>query len=142
MKLMLGSTPIKKTMIHNDTQDATMVASDLQAGVTCYAKGQKVTGTGKSFEFAQYGTFSTNSSFYVPNMINVIEISSLDYPIKHMIKLTDMRNINLSTPQQIALVIIDNVEYALTARVSSNIFTVTCDKNINLEIFYGKDNYV
>lgn len=142
MKLMKGNTPVKKTMIHNDTQDATMVASDLQAGVTAYAGGQKITGTGKSFEFARYGTFRTNIGLYVPNMINVIEISSLEYPIKHTIKLTNIKNIDFSTTQQIALVTIDNVEYALTARVSSNIFTVTCDKTINLEIFYGRDNYV
>lgn len=142
MKLMKGSTPIKKTMIHNDTQDATMVASDLQAGVTCYAKGQKVTGTGKSFEFAQYGGLRTNLSRYIPNDINVIEISSTEYPVKMSLDLYAIREIDFSTSQQIGTVVIDNVEYALTVSVVSNILKILCDKTFYLQVFYGKDLYI
>ena len=142
MKLMLGNTPVKKMMIHNDTQDATMVASDLQAGVTCYAKGQKVTGTGKSFEFANYGSLRTNSNRFVPTNINVIEISSVEHPVKLSSTLISMKEIDFSTPQHIGTVIIDNVEYALTVSVVSNILKVVCDQTFYLQVFYGKDNYV
>lgn len=142
MKLMKGSTPVKKTMIHNDTQDATMVASDLQAGVTCYAKGQKVIGTGKSFEFANYGTIKTNSKTYVPSTINIIELTSLEYPVKHTIQLHDMKNTDFSTVKQVGVAIIDNVEYPINISVMSNILTVSCDKTFYLQAFYGKDNYV
>lgn len=142
MKLMLGNTPVKKMMIHNDTQDATVVPSDLQAGVTCYAKGQKVVGTGKSFEFANYGGLKTNLSRFVPNDINVIEISSTEYPVKMSLELYAMRDVNFSTPQQVGTVVIDNVEYALTVSVVSHILKIVCDKTFYLQVFYGKDLYV
>lgn len=142
MKLMLGNTPVKKMMIHNDTQDATMVASDLQAGVTCYAKGQKVTGTGKSFEFAQYGKINTNVSIYCPVIINVIEISSLDYPIKMSVALPDMHALDFSIVQTIGHVIVDNIEYPITAQVNGVILKLACEKTVALQVFYGKDNYI
>ncbi len=142
MKLMLGNTPVKKMMIHNDTQDATMVASDLQAGVTCYAKGQKVTGTGKSFEFANYGQLKTNTSRYVPSNINIIELASTEYPIKLSLILSDLKTLDFSTSQKIATVSIDGVEYDLTVSINSHILKVSCDKTFYLQVFYGKDNYV
>ena len=142
MKLMKGGTPIKKTMIHNDTQDATMVASDLQAGVTCYAKGQKVTGTGKSFEFANYGSLKTNSKTYIPSIINVVELTSLEYPVKHTIQLYDMKNVDFSTTQQVGMVVVDNIEYPISVSVVSHMLTISCEKTFYLQVFYGKNNYI
>ena len=142
MKLMLGGTPVKKMMIHNDTMDATMVASDLQAGVTAYANGQKITGTGKSFEFANYGDLYTNSSRYVPANINIIEITSSDYPVKSDLDLLLMKDVDFSNGQKVATVIMENDEYDLTVSVRSNIMKISCDQTVRLQVFYGKDNYV
>lgn len=142
MKLMLGGTPVKKMMIHNDTMDATMVASDMQAGVTAYANGQKITGTGKSFEFANYGALKTNLSTYVPTNINVIEVSSMQYPVRLNMELSQMKNVDFSKAQVIGSVFINNVEYDLVAQVTANILKITCNESFYLQVFYGKDNYV
>lgn len=142
MKLMLGGTPVKKMMIHNDTMDATVVASDMQAGVTAYANGQKITGTGKSFEFAHYGQLETNISRYVPSDINIIEISSLEHPIKLTKELTDLNKLDFSVGQKIAVTNIDGINYDLTVSVKSNILMVACSQALILQVFYGKDNYV
>ena len=142
MKLMKGSTPIKKTMIHKDTQDATMVASDLQSGVTCYAKGQKVTGTGKSFEFACYGTHETNLIDFVPTPINVIQIGSLDYPVRMTVALNNMKTLDFTSAQKVAEVLIGEIVYPITVSVQDGILDIACEQTINLEVFYGKDNYV
>lgn len=142
MKLMLGGTPVKKMMIHNDTMDATMVASDMQAGVTAYANGQKITGTGKSFEFACYGKYTTNRTQYIPSNINVVEISSLEYPIQLVIALNDMKDVDFTVEQVVANVVVDNMVHEIKVKSVNNFLTISCDETINLQVFYGKDNYV
>lgn len=142
MKLMLGNTPVKKMMIHNDTQDATMVASDLQAGVTCYAKGQKVTGTGKAFSFATYGSWKTNRPNFIPTIINTMQVGSIDYPIRMTISMTEMPYVDFSVVQNIAEVTLDGVIYPITVSINNGMLTVACEKTINIELFLGKDEYV
>ena len=145
MKMFYGGVPVNSMKVHHfemDTNDATIVPSDLQSGVTAYARGQKITGTGKSFEFANYGGLLTNSKRYVPDIINVIEISSLVYPIKQNIELNNQREIDFSTSQHIADAIIDGVSYPITVVISSNFLTISCDQTFTMQVFYGKDNYV
>lgn len=145
MKMLLGNTPVKSLNVHHfdmDTNDATMFASDLQAGVTAYARGQKITGTGRCFEFANYGVMETNLPDYIPTQINVIEIASLDCPIKNLIALNNMRNVDFSVEQTIGIAVIDGVEYPITVKCNGNIMTLNCEKTITLQSFYGKDNYV
>lgn len=145
MKMFLGNTPVSSLNVHHfemNTNDATMFASDLQAGVTGYARGQKVVGTGRCFEFANYGGFKTNNPIYIPTEINVIEIASTEYPIKHSIALNNMSGLDFSTQKTIGTVVISNVEYPINVQVSSNILNISCDQTITLEVFYGKDKYV
>ena len=144
MKMMYNGTQIKSLNIKHyemDTNSCDMIASDLQAGKTAVARGKKITGTGKSFEFAQYGTLETNMGRYVPSNINIIELASSVYPIKLKTNLIDLLTLDFSTNQNIASVTIDGIEYNLYASVVSNIFKITCDKTFYLEVFYGKDNY-
>lgn len=145
MKMIYGGTPINSLKVKHyelDTNSATVQPSDLQAGVTCFAKGKKMTGTGKSFEFAYYGQFETNDSMVIPSFINVVEISSLTHPVQLIIPLSDMKNIDFSLPQSVGNVMIDGVSYPVTVVVENNEILVSCDQTIKLEIFYGKDNYV
>ena len=137
MKMFLGNTPINfmnLTKTDISTSDADIVASDLQAGKICYARGTKVTGTGKSFEFASYGAWKTNLPNFVPSLINVIQIGSKAYPIRMTVLMEDMVSHDFSTAQQIAETVIDGVIYPITVSVKNNILSITCDKSINIEL--------
>lgn len=145
MKMIYNGVPMKSMKVNHyemNTNSATVQPSDMQAGVTCFARGQKITGTGKSFEFANYGGFETNFPIYIPNLVNIVEITSTSNPIKSNIALSDMKNVDFSISQNIGSVIVNNVEYPITTSVSGNFLTISCDKSITLEVFYGKDNYV
>lgn len=142
---MYGNTPVKSLNIHSyelSTNDATLKPSDMQAGITAYAKGQKVVGTGKSFSFARYGSIFTNDPWIIPEDINVVEIACIDYPVKLIVSLREMKNIDFSAEQHMADVIIDGTIYQLKVGVADNLFVVICDKDIEIEVFYGKDNYI
>lgn len=142
MKMMFNGVPVKKYMVHNDTQDATIVPSAMQAGLTAYANGKRVMGTGKSFEFARYGQIVTNESDYVPSDINIIHVCSLDYPVRLTIALNNMKNQNFSTPLEIGSIFVNNVFYPIFVSVSDNFITITCEQTTTLQVFYGKDNYI
>lgn len=114
----------------------------MQSGMIAFAKGVKLTGTGKAFAFASYGQISTNKALPVPSIINVIEVSSLTYPVKTNIALSSMKNTNFSTIQKIGAVTINGTAYDITAQVSNNMLTVGCSKDISLEVFYGRDEHV
>ena len=144
MKLCLGSTPIKSLNIRKldvDTNDATIVASDMQSGSIAYAKGQKVTGTGKAFAFASYGDQKTNVAIPVPNVINVIEISSLECPVQMLVTLSEMKSVDFTTENTIANAVIDGVTYPITAQVTDGNLILGCSQSINLQVFYGKDEH-
>ena len=144
MKLMYGNVPVKSMNVHSyelSTNDATLKPSDMQAGITAYAKGKKITGTGKSFEFALYGTTYTNFPIPVSNVINIIEISSTVYPVIMEKTLNSVTELDFSNTQTIGTVIVDNINYPVSAVVENNLLTISCDKSISLEVFYGRDNY-
>lgn len=144
MKMIYGGTPVKSLKVKHyevSTSDATVQPSDVQAGVTYYARGTKGVGTGKSFEFAIYGAANTNVPNYTPVSINVIEIASTTYPIKSVFVLNDMANVDFSSEQTVGFALIDGVEYPITAKVEGALLTFGCEKSITLEVFYGRDRY-
>lgn len=145
MKLCLGNTPVKSINIRKldvDTNDATIVASDMQSGSVAYAKGQKVTGTGKAFAFASYGTQKTNVAIPVPSAINAIEISCLDYPVQMLVALSGMKDVDFTTENAIANVVINGVTHPITVQVADGNLTLSCTQTLTLEVFYGKDEHV
>lgn len=145
MKLCLGSTPVKSLNIRKldvDTNDATIVASDMQSGSIAYAKGQKVTGTGKAFAFASYGNLKTNVAIPVPNAINAIEISSLDYPVQMLVALSEMKSVDFTIENTIANAMVNGETCPITAQVADGNLTLGCSQSISLQVFYGKDEHV
>jgi hypothetical protein len=140
--MYLGDVPVKALYTHTDTDEGNITAPDMQSGMIAFAKGVKLTGTGKAFAFASYGRISTNKALPVPSIINVIEVSSLTYPVKMNIALSSMKNTNFSTIQKIGAVTINGTAYDITAQVSNNMLTVGCSKDISLEVFYGRDEHV
>ena len=145
MKMMYNGTQIKSLNVKHyevSTNDCDMIASDLQAGKTAVARGKKITGTGKSFEFATYGELETNRPNHIPSLINVVEVTSVDYPIRSLITFRNMLDVDFSTEQAIGTVVINNIEYPITIRVDGSILTINCEKTISLEVFLGKDRYI
>lgn len=142
MKIYLGDVPVKALYTHTDTDEGNITAPDMQSGMIAFAKGVKLTGTGKAFAFASYGQVSTNKALPVPSIINVIEVSSLTYPVKTNIALSSMKNTNFSKIQKIGAVTINGTAYDITAQVSNNMLTIGCSKDISLEVFYGRDEHV
>ena len=55
MKMYLGDVPVKALYTHTDTDEGNITAPDMQSGMIAFAKGVKLTGTGKAFAFASYG---------------------------------------------------------------------------------------
>lgn len=145
MKMIYGGVPyntLKLKHFEVDTNICDMEPSDLQAGKTGVVKGKIITGTGKSFEFARYGDYTTNRTKYVPTNINIIQVSSAEHPIKVNMALLSMKDVDFTKEQNIATIIIDGVEYDLFVSVQSNIMKITCDQTVQLQVFYGKDNYI
>lgn len=145
MKLIYGGVPYNTTKVRHyetNTNDATLQSSDLQAGVTAYAKGQKITGTGKCFEFAGYGDFEANDTWFIPSEINVVQISCTNHPIQALVKVSDTNYLSFTTEQYIGNLIFDNTNYPINVSVIDNILSITCDIQTTFQVFYGKDNYI
>ena len=143
--MIYNGTPVKSLNVHHfemNTNDCDMVASDLQAGKTAVARGQKITGTGKCFSFASYGTLRTNYSEIIPTYVNTVFISGVDYPVRMTALMIDIIHYDFSTAREIAEVIIDGVTYPISVCAKDGELLISCEKNIDIELFFGKDEYI
>ena len=145
MKMIYGGVPVNSLKVKHyevSTNDCDMIASDLQAGKTAVARGQKITGTGKSFEFALYGDTTSNAILPLPTLLNVLSITSHTHPVQMNDRLFDLLEKDFTVEQEIGTAVVEGVSYPIKAIVSSNILQFICDKTINLQFFCGKDNYI
>lgn len=144
MKMIYGGTPVKSLKVKHyeiSTNDCDMIASDLQAGKTAVARGQKIIGTGKCFSFAFYGSIPTNLPWIIPSDFNVIEIACVEYPVQHQILLKDMKDVDFNTEQNIATITINDNVYQIIASFVDGALNLNCDESITLQVFCGKDEY-
>lgn len=145
MKMMYNGTEIKSLNIKHyemDTNSATVQPSDLQAGVTCFGRGKKITGTGKCFEFAFYGQMESNDSLIIPCEVNVVQVATVDYPMSSTTPITKTKNLDFTTPQTVGNVVINNVTCPVNITVQNNEISISCGEAVTFEVFFGKDNYV
>ena len=145
MKMFYGNTPVNSLKVKHyemNTNDCTMIESDLQSGKTGVVKGKKITGTGKSFEFASYGGWMTNLPLAIPSMINTIQIGSNNYFVRTIIPVFNTTRLDFSVSQTIAEVTIDGVVYPLVVSIQNGMLTISCEHTIDIELFYGKDRYI
>lgn len=88
-----------------DTSDADITPADMQNGKIGYANGKKVIGTGKCFEFANYGTATFDLIFdehgndrygimmKIPSITNTLFISSIpnsDIVVQEVFNITEI----------------------------------------------------
>lgn len=146
MKMMYNGTQIKSLNVNHyemSTQDATLKESDMQTGVTAYARGRKITGTGKAFSFALYGGCNSNDIIPIPvESINTVSISCTTYPVRMTTPIEDLRFIDFSTAKTVAIMTVNGIDYPISISVLNNMITITCDKTATLQVVFGKDEYV
>lgn len=160
MSLYFGNKKIGNIGITNgiglDTSDADMTPADGQNGKIYYANGKRYVGTGKCFEFANYGTATFDLIFdehgndrygitlQTPSVTNIIFISSIpnsDIVVQEIFNITEIEEnkalkvgTNLTTNGDI---------FAFHSQ--GHIFIYCEDvQNIKSEFnyFIGKDRYV
>lgn len=146
MKLIYGGVPYNTTKVNHyeiDTNSATVQPSDLQAGVTCFARGERVVGTGKAFAFAFYGDIITNIPYSFPLCgVNTIIISSFSNPIKMNMSINDIRQNKTISNLAIGMISINGINYPISVTVDDTGFTFHCEEMIAIQGFCGKDEHI
>lgn len=138
------------------TYDADLTPVDMQLGKTAYVQGEKITGTGKCFEFAEYGQSSIYPIFdenynmkygfliEVGNGANVVFLSSTT---DGDIVVQDVFTVN-ETKEGEAVKIGENKTTLtdINAFHLDGFLVIYCvdiaDENTSLNFFVGKDNTI
>lgn len=137
------------------TYDADITPENMQHGMTAYAQGKKVVGTGKCFEYAVYGARQLQSlkdedgnnrygfSIYAVTEPNIIFLASTEngdivLQSSHIVDLAD---------NAVAVVGINHTSSGeVTASYSDNRLKIilgnTENQSTRLRYFFGKDNMI
>ena len=132
------------------TYDADITPENMQRGMTAYAQGKKIVGTGKCFEFAEYGLYrakklsngyygfsfqfdkSANTFFVAPTGTGDIVVQKV-----HLVELEDEPikiGENLTTSGELLVAYSDGKLKVYLTEIN--------ETNTSLRAFVGKDNEV
>lgn len=156
MSYIVNGVKAKKVgvLLEPSTYDTDTSPVDVQHGAVYYAHGERRVGTGKCFEFAEYGLKTVDLLIDTEGIerygidlelkegTNLILISSAKGDVfvqtKHLVTLLE------GTPIEIGQNVTSGGEiYALQAEGHLKIYFASLqDKNTRLRYFYGKDNEI
>lgn len=156
MSYIVNGVKAKKVgvLLEPSTYDADITPENMQNGMTAYARGEKVIGTGKCFEFAHYGRLAVSKvtdengnekyggKIFAGNGANLLFISPYSGD-----NLT-LKTIFISPEENVAVKIGDNKTtggslYAYRKGDKVCVYsTETNDKKSQFYYFVGKDNEI
>lgn len=138
-----------------NTYDADITPENMQRGMTAYAKGKKIVGTGKAFEFAYYGLAKVRAIYGLDeNTLYGFKKEIHECANIIIISPTGTGDVLFQTTNIIEMQVGVPVKIGLNSSASSEIFaysdgeyfyiysTEILDINTQFFYFFGKDNEV
>lgn len=157
MSYIVNGVEVKQigVLTEPNSYQTTITPADIQMGMTAISKGKVITGTGKVFEFASYGSRVIDvivdnngverygTTFNHNNTINVIFVAPS--PVGDIF-IQDEYIVSISKGDDVIIAYDQTIECELRAYHDGERLIVYLTKSPNeptvLRIFVGKDNYI